>query len=95
MKYLVFLALLINTAQAATMDRKLFCSRKSDMIASLHNKFQEAPIWIGDSSDSRVALFVNQAEQTFTLVEFDGEFMCVLQTGRGFKNIGVDLNDRT
>jgi hypothetical protein len=88
---LLFLAFFtaINSALAETfmIKKEVQCDKTEIMIPVLKGKdFEEFPIWFGkgDAKAPNYSLFVNSETKSWTIIQFNGEFSCVLGSGDGY-----------
>ena len=65
-----------------TLNVPLKCG-KVDIIFSLFSReYQESPIWVGKTiRNTHVTLLVNKEKHTWTMVEYDSAFACILGAG--------------
>lgn len=67
--------------------KELYCGPFKDIVSIVTQKgVDEEVAWIGDAdTQSRVALFINPKLGSWTLVQYNTEFACVLEMGRSSK----------
>lgn len=69
------------SAEPDVFEKPLLCDDVKVIFESLKNDYNETPIWLGNSSSSKITLFVNEQTKTWTLVEFNNKTGCILGTG--------------
>ena len=83
-KILLLLAL-CATAQAQqtqqTLQKTVDCAPTQLVLKNLQRKYGEQPLWGAQVQHTTVAVFVNQQTKTWTLIQFDENLACVLDTG--------------
>ena len=90
MKY-IFVALgLISAvahAQLSEYERRFTCGKTQFVISALTRNAQEKPIWSGTDpqSGTQTMILQNTRTLTWTVVQYDNNMACVLQSGIGFK----------
>lgn len=90
MKY-IFAALgLISAvahAQLSEYERRFTCGKTQFVISALTQTAQEKPIWAGTDPQTKTQTIILQNTQTltWTVVQYDQDIACVLQSGTGFK----------
>lgn len=90
---LIFLALSIATlvnAEEFLLKKEVQCDKTDEMIAILKGeKFEEVPIWLGkgDAKAPNYSLFVNSETRTWTIIQFNKEYSCVLGAGESYNLI--------
>ena len=94
MKYiLIFLTFLTFSAAFAqgTTKKEVYCDKTETVISDLKGRdYQEDPIWLGKEKDSKMPnymLFVNHETKSWTIIQFNNEFACVLGIGKGYNTI--------
>jgi hypothetical protein len=90
MKYLVALLMLMAcTAHSEPQQMRLvvFCDTPATIFTPLARDFLEQPVWTGssDSQNTRLILTANAKTGTWTMVEYNRDFACVLAVGREHK----------
>jgi hypothetical protein len=94
MAFLFCLTGSIANAQPFQIEKPLLCDKTEEIFASLKEKFQEEPVWLGSDigGNSKYALFINATKDTWTLLQFTPEVSCIL--GVGDKTIGIPLGQK-
>ena len=90
MKYIFAALVLISTiahAQLTEYERKLTCGKTQFVISILTKNAQEKPIWAGADlqSGTQTLILQNNKTLTWTVVQYDQDMACVLQSGIGFR----------
>jgi hypothetical protein len=82
-----FLFLNFASAEEFTVKKEIQCDKTDVLIPILKGKdFEEVPIWFGkgDTKAPNYSLFVNSETKTWTIIQFNKEFACVLGSGESF-----------
>jgi len=85
--FLFCLASTIANAQVFESKKDITCGKTSFMLKTLSGKdVEEHPIWVGttDETKTRTVILVNNATQTWTIVQLDNKIACILSVGEGF-----------
>jgi hypothetical protein len=90
MKYLIVLlalATIVAHSESQQMRLVVFCDTPEAIFTPLARDFLEQPVWTGssDSQNTRLILTANAKTGTWTIVEYNGDFACVLAVGREHK----------
>ena len=90
MKYIFAALCLISAvvhAQLSEYERKLTCGKTQFVISVLTKNAQEKPIWSGvdPQTDTQTMILQNTRTLTWTVVQYDQDMACGLQSGEGFK----------
>ena len=90
MKYIFVILGLISSiahAQLSEYERKFTCGKTQFVISALTQNAQEKPIWAGADlqSGTQTIILQNNKTLTWTVVQYDQDMACVLQSGTGFK----------
>jgi hypothetical protein len=90
MKYIFAALVLISSvahAQLSEYERKFTCGKTQFVITALTQNAQEKPVWAGADSQSgtQTMILQNNKTLTWTVVQYDQDMACVLQSGTGFK----------
>lgn len=85
-KIVAFLFCLIssiaNAQEIIDLSKPMKCSRAEDVMNFFTQKFQEAPLWVGKTTNgTHIVLLVNRETRTWTMVEYDSTLACVLGAG--------------
>ena len=85
---LVTLPLITATAQAPDrvmeIDKTVICMPTANMFETITDTYRERPIWAAHMEDSKIALFVNEDSETWTIVQWTAQWGCVIDAGRGW-----------
>ena len=87
---LAFLFCLISTianAQVFKSKKDITCGNTKFMIKTLSGEdIDEHPVWVGTTEETktRTIILVNNATQTWSIVQLDDKIACVLGVGEGF-----------
>jgi hypothetical protein len=89
-KYLtMLLCAFISTqaySEAKEINKTVVCDNASDMLPWFKSKHGEEPMWIGNAEkDAMVALVVNSETRTWSIVMYNTDVACLLESGEGFK----------
>ena len=90
MKYIFAALVLISSvahAQLSEYERKVTCGKTQFVILALTKTAQEKPIWSGTDLETgtQTMILQNNKTLTWTVVQYDQDMACVLQSGTGFK----------
>jgi len=91
MRYLLLAVLClissVSSAQLTEYERKLSCGKTKFVIETLAKVAKERVIWSGkdDETETDTVVMVNPTTLTWTIVQYDGNMACILQSGEGFK----------
>jgi len=66
-----------------TLNKPLKCSDSQTVLSFFVTKFGEKPIWVGKDSEtgSFISVLVNKDRNTWTVIQYDSKFACVLGAG--------------
>ena len=68
------------------VDKSVACDRVEVVVSWLTEYERQKPMWVGSTEgDSAVAIITNEKTGTWTVIEFNQEYACILSTG--LKNI--------
>jgi len=90
MKYIFAALALISSvvhAQLSEYERRFTCGKTQFVISALTRNAQEKPIWSGTDpqSGTQTMILQNTRTLTWTVVQYDQDMACVLQSGTGFR----------
>jgi predicted secreted Zn-dependent protease len=90
MKYIFAALVLISSvahAQLSEYERRFTCGKTQFVISALTRNAQEKPIWSGTDpqSGTETMILQNTRTLTWTVVQYDQNMACVLQSGEGFR----------
>ena len=75
--------MLTTMLAALSLQKTIVCEDIEIALATLTEKYQEQIVWIGrPNARTASALYANADTGTWTFVQFDEEWMCVLSAGR-------------
>lgn len=86
---IVILGILTSMARAQT---QAICGPEAAMMVSLATKYGEAPIFSGDTGDSRIVMTVNSSTGTWTALALQGGLACIRAAGRSFVTMPLKPN---
>jgi hypothetical protein len=66
------------------VDKPVLCAVTESVLPEIYNKYKEVPVWGSKLQDSKIALLVNPATESWTIVQWNNDYACVLETGEGF-----------
>ena len=74
-------------AQLQEYERRLTCGKTQFVMPALTKTAQEKPVWIGtdQSTGTQTAILMNTKTLTWTVIQYDHDMACVLQSGEGFR----------
>jgi len=89
-KYLMMLLCAVISTQvyseAVEIDKKIVCDNTENILPQFKIQHGELPIWIGNVKEgTMVAVLVNSESQTWSVVMFNNDATCLLESGEGFK----------
>lgn len=85
---LFFIPNLVVAKEWFEAHKQLDCGPFSDILSIITEKgVNEEVSWIGESegNQSQVALFLNPKTSTWTLVQYNKDYACVLEMGKNYK----------
>lgn len=77
-------ALSVAFAEAVETKKDVVCDNKKELFDWVQtNEYQEKLIWMGDSplSKTKLAVISNKDTGTWTIIEFNDKYACVLSVG--------------
>lgn len=86
---LAFLFCLISTIANAQikLDKPIVCDSATAILQIIKDRYQEIPVWIGSQRQGIIMLTVNDATQSWTLLEIYDEVACILGNGNKFNTM--------
>lgn len=97
-------AVLISTSVFAEdtskeVKKTVVCDKAEKMLPYFAKEYQEELFWVGVSggegdSTAYTAVLVNKETETWTVVMFNNEIACLLESGKKFKFTIPGLGDR-
>jgi hypothetical protein len=88
MKKLLLLVLLLPTLvfsqqEPVIVDKKVVCDEIKIVIDWIKNSQEQQPLWLGvsDVGETRYGLVENQKTGSWTIIEFNDKYACILGTG--------------
>lgn len=71
-----------NAQEIVDLVKPLKCSDAETVMNHFKDNFKEAPLWVGKTTTgTHITLLVNKETRSWTLVEYDVKFACVLGAG--------------
>ena len=71
-----------NAQEIIDLVKPLKCSSAESVMNFFSDKFKEVPLWVGKTTTgTHITLLVNKETKTWTLIEYDVKFACVLGAG--------------
>lgn len=82
----LFLPALVVAQQQGPVrvDKPVICDTTEVVFETIVNEWKEQPIWGSMKEDSRIMLTANLETQTWTLVQFNDEYACLIEAGQGY-----------
>ncbi len=82
--FLLSLISSIANAQAFEARKPVLCDNVQTLIKGLTENYNEKPVWTARNpqDDTRYALFVNDREGTWTLLQMTTEIACIIGVGK-------------
>jgi hypothetical protein len=78
-------ALAISQEQGPVrVDKPVLCAATDQVLNTIAKEYGERPIWGSQKEDSRVILTVNTEKQTWSIVQFNDEWACLIEAGQGY-----------
>lgn len=84
-----------NAQEIIDLTKPMKCSDAESVMNYFSNEHKEKPVWVGKTlNGSHITLLVNKEKHTWTMIEYDSRFGCVLGAGESSSdpNIGIKLN---
>ncbi len=81
----------VALAEQQVLNKKVTCDDSSKMLPFFGEKYGEEPIWIGTTKtdDGKDVVYlgvvVNPETQTWSVVMYNKEVSCLIESGEGFK----------
>ena len=78
------MALSVVVAEPTKTTKEVICDNRKDLFEWLQtNEYQEKPTWLGDNplSNTKLAILSNKDTGTWTIIEFDDSYACVVSIG--------------
>lgn len=73
-----------NAQQVIELVKPLKCGDAQFVMTHFTTEYGESPIWVGKSeTGTHITLLMNKEKKTWTMLEYDAKFACVLGTGKG------------
>ena len=82
----LFLPALVVAQQQGPVrvEKTVLCDNTDVVFEAIAKEWKEQPIWGSIKEDSRVMLTANLETQTWTLVQFNDEWACLIEAGQGY-----------
>lgn len=87
-----FLVLAILAIMSSVARAQAQCGPAADVVAALVTKFGEAPIFSGDTGESRMIMMVNRDTGTWTALTLQGGQAFIRAAGNSFKTMPAKPN---
>jgi len=92
-KYLILTVAMfscVSFAEPTEQKKTVICDSSKNILPHLESKYNEYPMFIGDiplkeSKTAYIGVTVNSETQTWTVILFDKDVACIIETGTGFK----------
>lgn len=86
-KFLLGVLLLpaLALAEPVKVEKEVVCDATKEMLPFFVKKYGETPLWMGDADGSSIVLLANAATQTWSVVQFNKDVACLIDSGKGFK----------
>lgn len=65
------------------IEKPVICG-PTDLVMEEIINHKELPIWGSQLENSKVALFANPDTETWTMVQWNKDFACVIEAGKGY-----------
>lgn len=73
-------------AEPREINKTVMCDNATDMLPLFKSEYGEEPMWVGIvADDAKVALVVNSETRTWSIVMFNDDAACLLESGEDFK----------
>mgnify|MGYP003352733691 CR=1 FL=1 len=79
--FLLALTSLVVNAQVYKTEKPVVCSKLKNIIEYVSDEYQEQPLWNGVGDDSKYLLTVNPITHTWTMIEYNQDFGCIVGVG--------------
>ena len=81
----LFLPALVIAQQQGpvTVEKPVICGATTVIINEVM-EFKERPIWGSQLADSKIALFANAETETWTMIQWNKDVACVIDSGKGY-----------
>ena len=81
----LFLPALVIAQQQGpvTVEKPVICGATTVIINEVM-EFKERPIWGSQLADSKIALFANVETETWTMIQWNKDVACVIDSGKGY-----------
>ena len=66
------------------VDKPVLCASTEQVFDAIATEYGETPIWASQKEDSRIMLTVNTERQTWSIVQFNDEYACLIEAGQGY-----------
>lgn len=70
--------------QVIEMQKNVFCYQTQLVLDRIVKEYKELPLWASKLSNSNMTLFVNYDTKTWTLLQWNEDLACVIETGKGY-----------
>jgi hypothetical protein len=67
---------------AFNVNKKVVCADAKSVFKNItESKWKELPVWVGRTEDSSVSIIANEETGSWTLIQFNEEYACVIDAG--------------
>jgi hypothetical protein len=82
----LFLPALVVAQQQGPVrvEKPVICDHTEAVLETIINEWKERPIWGSMKEDSRILLTANPETQTWSLLQFDDKYACLIEAGQGY-----------
>ena len=82
----LFLPALVVAQQQGPVrvEKPVLCTSTEIVMSEITKNYKEVPIWGSQLGDSNISLFVNPDTKTWTLIQWNSDFACVIDTGQDY-----------
>lgn len=71
-------------AEPVIVEKPVVCDKATTILLGLSTEHKEEPIWFGRSDGSIVVILVNSQTKTWSIVQYNPNVGCLLETGKGY-----------
>ena len=66
------------------VEKPVMCAGTELVLPEIYKQYREVPLWGSQLEDSKIALFVNPETKTWTLMQWNKDVACVIETGDNY-----------
>lgn len=71
-----------NAQEIVDLVKPMKCSNAESVMNFFKDNYQETPLWVGKTTTgTHITLMVNKETRSWTMIEYDARFACVLGAG--------------